>query len=351
MELPSDLKYAIETELSNKSIRRIANRATGLSDRYRECKKADGKSFLNSKEDAKAYAAFRMPATFAAAYFAMKQIQECLPQWNPQTLLDTGAGPGTIMWAASSVWPTLQHMTLLEREESMIALGKKLAGYSSPPPIQNAVWRKMDITDLLQSSANTTKMNTGDTDTYDIVTASYVLGELRESNRESYIKSLWEATRGILLLIEPGTPAGFARIRLAREQLMASDAAILAPCPCNISCPMTGGNWCHFSQRVSRSRLHKQVKSAEAPYEDEKFSFVTASRLEGYPIQGHPQVRKGHIILECCTSEGLITKTVTRKEKEKYRIAKDLIWGSAVPPDVLENNILDKGTCICLRRR
>ena len=72
-------------------------------------------------------------------------------------------------------------------------------------------------------------------------------------------------------------------------------------------------------------------------YEDEKFSFVTASRLEGYPIQGrvlrHPQVRKGHIILECCTSEGLITKTVTRKEKEMYRIARNLMWGSALPPE------------------
>ena len=37
-------------------------------------------------------------------------------------------------------------------------------------------------------------------------------------------------------------------------------------------------DWCHFTQRLPRSRAHKQIKGAELPFEDEKFSYVALTR-------------------------------------------------------------------------
>ena len=37
-------------------------------------------------------------------------------------------------------------------------------------------------------------------------------------------------------------------------------------------------DWCHFTQRLPRSRAHKQVKGAELPFEDEKFAYVALTR-------------------------------------------------------------------------
>lgn len=323
MELPWDLKNALESELTSLSSRRLARVASELSGRYRTNKPASGKSFIKSQEDVDAYIAFRMPATYAAVYSALKQVKEVLCQWSPETFMDAGAGPGTAMWSASEVYPGLHTATLLEREEGMIELGQRLAKYSQSGFIQNAKWIRTDITGDWNASS------------YDLVTASYVLGELDEQHRNTFIRKLWQATAHTLVIIEPGTPAGFSRIKQAREILIGEGALIIAPCPCNMPCPMKGDNWCHFSQRVSRSRLHKQVKDGELPYEDEKFSFIAVSRVEGQLVPGrvlrHPQVRKGHIEFEICTPDGISSKTITRRDKEIFRIAKDLSWGSVFP--------------------
>ena len=146
MELPEDLRYAIELELSAISYKELAKLAAELSDRYRADKPSAGGSFIKSQRDIDAYVAFRMPATFAAVYSALNQVMECLPNWSPQTLLDVGAGPGTALWAALSVYPDLNAATLIEREEGMIRLGKRLGKYSSSTVIQEAKWVEVDIT-------------------------------------------------------------------------------------------------------------------------------------------------------------------------------------------------------------
>ncbi|MDN5276335.1 MAG: hypothetical protein PWR01_300 [Clostridiales bacterium] len=326
MELPFELATAIEEQLAFIPIKKLSAIVTRLSEDYRSSRMSSGEfdegSYIGTYEEALAYVAFRMPATFAAAYFALSQAKERLPALSPKTLLDVGAGPGTAMWAAAMVWPELEHITLVEREQNMIDIGKKLAEYAGRPSIRQAEWIKADV------------MGEWSVSQHDVVIASYVLNELPQHSIEQFALGLWDKTGSLLIFIEPGTPAGFSLIRQVRERLLAQGASIVAPCPHGNSCPVPEDDWCHFSQRLNRTRLHRQIKGGTLSYEDEKFSFVCLSRIPGSDIKGivvrHPQIRKGHIYLKLCTPEGIVNATITRKDKERFKEARKLDWGSIV---------------------
>ena len=89
--------------------------------------------------------------------------------------------------------------------------------------------------------------------------------------------------------------------------------------------------------RLDRSALHRTVKGVERGHEDEKFSYVLASRDPVVPAQGrvlrHPVTRKGLVQLEVCRSDASTGRVVvTKRSRDAYRTARDLAWGDAVPP-------------------
>ena len=130
---------------------------------------------------------------------------------------------------------------------------------------------------------------------------------------------------------------GYLRIREARERLTAAGLRVVAPCPHSTACPIEpGADWCHFAARVSRSSLHRQVKGGTLPYEDEKFSYVAAARLEAPTgkarVVRRPQIRKGQVLLDVCAPDrGLARETVTKRQGARYRAARDTAWGDAWP--------------------
>lgn len=323
MQLPHELRQAIDAELERYPVKALARAVTELSDRYRSRDRATGGSFLGSPEDVAAYAAFRLPATFAAIHSCLTQVHERTPHWSPETLLDAGAGPGSATWAALAVWSNVQHVSMLERDPHMTGLGKRLAARAPSAALRDAQWIAADLT------------STWETSPHDLVIAAYVVGELSPRDATHVVQKLWERTRGALVLIEPGTPVGFQQVARARSELLAVGAHIVAPCPHGDGCPMVGDDWCHFAQRVERSRLHRQVKGGELSYEDEKFSFVCFARTPVSAAPGrvvrHPQVRKGHIRLEVCAPGGLTTVDITRKDKDAFRRARNTRWGSVAP--------------------
>lgn len=326
MEVPTELRNALDAELAAIPPKRLASATVALSERYRSLRPARGGSFLSSDEDVAAYAAYRMPATFAAIFAALVQLHDQWLSEPPKTLLDVGAGPGTAMWAARTVWPALENVHLLERDERMIAFGQRLAARAQIAVVRDARWRQADLLSAWES------------DPHDLVIAGYVLNELPEERREAVIERLWSRTSGALLLIEPGTPVGFELIRQARRELIAAGATVLAPCPHDRACPMPENDWCHFAQRVNRTRLHRAVKSGTLSYEDEKFSYVAVSRQPRPPIEGrvlrHPQILTGRVVLELCASEGLRTDVIIRsKDRQAFRHARDLRWGDALLPE------------------
>ncbi len=52
---------------------------------------------------AAAYMAARMPACYAAVFTVLQELRVRLPAFQPVSLLDFGAGPGTAIWAAQQV--------------------------------------------------------------------------------------------------------------------------------------------------------------------------------------------------------------------------------------------------------
>lgn len=318
MELPSDLQQALEHVLRAITPARLGRAAEALSQRYRAVKAAEEGLLLSGPDDALAYAAHRMPATYAAIGAALTAAKARL-SFAPHTILDVGAGTGAAAWAATAIWPELERATLIERDGSMLALGRQLAAQARATVLRSAEWRRGDLV----GGALITP--------HDLVTAAYMIGELSEAARVGLVDRLWAATSGLLLIIEPGTPTGFAVMRAARDQLLAAGAIVVAPCPHQAACPIAAGDWCHFAQRLARPAAQRRVKGAELGYEDEKFAYVALARSPGTPIAArvirHPHYAPGRVELQLCTPTGIEKRTVPKSAREVYRAARDLRWG------------------------
>ncbi|MFI0169107.1 small ribosomal subunit Rsm22 family protein [Streptomyces sp. NPDC017095] len=279
---------------------------------------------LRDRADVAAYAAYRMPATFEAVRSALAAFAAAVPGWSPAGHTDVGGGTGAATWAVTATWPGGRPVTVLDWAEPAIALGRELA--AARPALADARWRRARI------GADLTLDDT------DLVTVSYVLNELTQADRAALVDAAARAARSVVI-VEAGTPAGYARVIEARDRLIRAGFRIAAPCPHSAACPIAPGtDWCHFAARVGRSSLHRQVKGGSLAYEDEKFSYVAATRLPAAPaaarVVRRPQIRKGQVLLDLCESgERLDRTTVTKRHGDLYKAARDAAWGDAWPPD------------------
>ncbi|MGW1466388.1 small ribosomal subunit Rsm22 family protein [Streptomyces sp. NPDC002308] len=279
---------------------------------------------LRDRADVVAYAAYRMPATFEAVRAALDALCEAAPDWRPATHTDVGGGTGAASWAVAGAWDGPE-TTVLDWAEPALALGRELAEAGGPPGLRTAHWQRARIGAGLELAPT------------DLVTVSYVLKELTPAARTELVDAAAGAAQAVVV-VEPGTPDGYARVIEARDRLIAAGLTVAAPCPHSAACPIEPGtDWCHFSARVSRSSLHRQVKGGTLSHEDEKFAYVVATRFPVEPVAARvtrrPQIRKGQVLLELCTrDEALRRETVTKRHGTLYRAARDTDWGDAWPP-------------------
>jgi ribosomal protein RSM22 (predicted rRNA methylase) len=293
---------------------------TRLSETYR-AGGATASRIARTAEDVAAYAAYRAPATYAAAIAVLGEVSARFPGWQPGSVLDVGAGPGVASWAAAAVWPDIARFTLVEAEPEMISAGRSLASTAQAPALAAARWVYGDVS--------------ADVERADLVVASYVLGELKAGTVKSVAARLWSKAGQAVALIEPGTPAGYRRLIAARSVLLTEGGTTAAPCPHDDACPLLGDDWCHFATRLTRSEAHRAVKGVSRGFEDEKFSYLVVSRRAAVRPAGRvirpPLVRSGHVHLDICGPEGIARRIVSRRDRELYRAARDLRWGDAMP--------------------
>lgn len=327
-ELPAALKAALARELEGASRRDLASRSTATTETYRGG--GTSASAIKGRSDALAYATVRLPATYAACAAALAEARRAAPDFSPASLLDAGSGPGGGSWAAAAAWPALRDITWFDASGPFLDLAARLAA-DGPAALRGAAVRRGDLAAGAFPSA-------------DLVLASYALAEISPAAQGSVVERLWAACEGLLVLVEPGTPAGHARLSAARDRLIAAGARIAAPCPHQDACPLAAPDlrregfpgWCHFSVRLPRSRDHRLAKGAATPFEDEKFAYLVAARPQvaaaapGARVLARPRAGKPGVELKLCAPAGLEARFVPRREKPAHAVARRLDWGDVV---------------------
>ena len=178
MELPPLLREGVDRILDGVSVGDIRNAAERLSGRYRG-EVRDGRFHLSDSLATSAYLATRLPATYAAIRASLSAVAEIRPGWEPQTLLDIGAGPGSVFWAACDQWPSIEHATMIEGCDPIRRVGEQLAQRAEP---RQTAWIAADIQRGLPTLESA-----------DLVTLSYVLGELAPDAIARLTERLWAA--------------------------------------------------------------------------------------------------------------------------------------------------------------
>ena len=323
-QLPPDLRAAIDAAVAGVPLRALREAAARLTGAYREPAR-ETPAYLQrmSDIDRLAYVTTRMPSTYASIRAVLQELRKRSPALEVASLLDVGSGPATGLWAAASVFTQLVRATLVEPAPGMRELGGRLLAGASIRGRVDVTWEPTTAKRLVATSP------------FDVVLAAYVTSELTPPTLEPLVDTMWDACRRAVVLVEPGSPAGFDRVIAARARLTARGATIVAPCPHARVCPLLAEavDWCHFAARLNRTSLQRRLKGGTLAYEDEPYSYVIATRELGAPAAGRvirrPRTRSGQVLVRVCTGDGVRDETITRRQAEIYRRARRLRWGDS----------------------
>lgn len=310
MKIPYLLEDAIEKEIQGIKVNELKEIAQNLSNRYMNEKRA-GQTLLSKNKEALAYSIMRMPATFCAVTTALRNTLNIAEDCKIDTVLDIGAGTGAATWATNELINP-KEIICLERENAMRNIGQALMKHNSN--MKKVQWIDEDITNAkLEKQA-------------DLIVASYMINELEQAQIKIVIQKLLSVGSNLIIIIEPGTPEGFKNIKEVQKIALESGAYIIAPCTSQEICKLSENDWCHATVRVERNKIHKMLKSGEAPYEDEKFSYIAISK-ENFGtaksrILRHPIIETGKITLKLCTHGSIEQMIITKKDKERFKQAK-----------------------------
>jgi len=308
-EIPQALKAAVSQWLARNPSPDRREASAKLSKAY-----AAGQS--SGAVDLGTYLTVRMPATYAAISKVLGEVANVAEGFNPSSMLDMGAGPGTASFASAEIWTGLARFDLIEENHRFATLAQDLCA---------------DILPFAKISKARMQNVNGSAD---LVVAGYVFAEMGLPEVRQAALWLWQNAAQVLVIIEPGTPQGFARVKAAREALLKAGGNVLGPCTHANACPMVKGNWCHFKTRLARTREHLHSKGASVPFEDEAFSWIAVSREKSILPQARiiapVQVSKIGVACKTCSAAGITQTMIASRDRPAYKKAKKLMWGDAM---------------------
>jgi len=325
--LPQKIEEAVEQILSQKDNAVWDATSEELHNRYIQREKGQNNSYIDNYSDALAYLALRLPATYAQIVGALRQVQEVLPSWKPQTLLDIGAGPGTGILATQAIWSTVASATCLDGNEDLLNLGKTILSHSQMPT--KIVWQQGDIRNEIKEDK-----------TYDIVLLANVLNELRTNEVEKVIEEAYRVCSGVLVIIEPGTAFGNTLITSISKKI--SDSGLLIAPYIDNSFMADKDTWIHFPQRFIRPafqrRLRQQMRESSlmaSDWEEAKYCYVAISKIPSENnawgrVIGPVKKMKGFLEVPVLTKDAIIHKKVMKRDKTNYSFTKNLQWGQLI---------------------
>jgi ribosomal protein RSM22 (predicted rRNA methylase) len=333
--VPSVIEETIQKLLNNEDSSEWVQKAVKLHELYVSRDKAHGRISIKSYEDTLAYLAMRSPATYAQIFHAFDAIHDILPNWQPTSLLDIGSAQGSGIWAAQEVWPSIVEATAVDQQEDFLLLGKKIQKQANLS--MDIKWQHRDIREGVNNAKE-----------YDVVVIANVLNELSPKAADKIVGQALEACKGVLVIVEPGTPFGSSITQnVARKLGQAGN--LIAPYVQN-SFVDTGEYYLHFPQRFIRPDFQRRVRQhmrstalMASDWEEAKLAYSVISRLpaEKTPwarVAGPIRQQKGFVEIPALTDKKIETVKVLKRNTEQYSIAKDLVWGQAlIEPLTLPN--------------
>ncbi len=247
------------------------------------------------------YLACRMPGTVSA----LARIFSDFPgDFHPRTLCDLGSGSGSAIVASANQFQTLTHAIAVDSNPELMRLGEE---------IQTRMTMDIGCKYVRESYTSYTPEHT-----CDLVTLSYTLNEIPENKRLSVVANAWAQCTGFMVIVEPGSKAGFATIMQMRDWALAQGIHIYAPCSHRGVCPLRANDWCHFHARFPRSKRLLQVKRGSRGYEDEPYTYLVLSRKEydprGQRVLSMPSKIPQGLTVSLCAPEYVKEKIVPKKD-------------------------------------
>ena len=134
------------------------------------------------------------------------------------------------------------------------------------------------------------------------------------------------------MLVEPGTPAGFERLRGGEEVLIGLGAQGDRPVPARGCLPhdRVGLVPLRGAPRA-KSRCTGNSRARRLGYEDEKYAYLVVSPAPLAARQARlvrsPRRHKGHVRLVCARTGGFDERVVSRRDGELYKQARSVPLG------------------------
>jgi len=305
MILPQNIQEKLNIILKDNKLSTLKDVQKSLTQKYKT-QSGRGTSLIDSKQDGLLYALSRMPATYSVILTLLNQLREQNLINEIKTAADYGCGTGAGYFALKEFDEKI-NVSLFERDKNMINVfdefktGEKVCKFDL-------------IKDEILCNA-------------DLVMTSYVLSELSDETRIAAAKKLFRAADKYLLIIDTGTPKVWQQMMQIKDALVADGAKVAAPCQSQ-KCSLVD-DYCQFFARVERTAAHRQVKDAKLSYEDEKYFYLLFSKQEqtkasNFRVVRRPSFRPNTVSLVLCGANGVETVEITKKHKEKYKIAKKI---------------------------
>lgn len=262
------------------------------------------------------YLACRMPATVAAAHRVLSELPH---DFYPRTQCDLGSGTGSAIVAAAARFPTLSQVTAIDANAQLLAMGEEILTRMTPALRRESIVESYGVGNVMTRA--------------DLVTLSYTLNEIPENQRLSVVANAWSHCTGFLVVVEPGSKAGFATIMQIRDWALAQGIYVYAPCSHQGVCPLRERDWCHFHTRFTRSKRLLQVKRGSRGYEDEPYSYLILSRLPvdrgGQRILSAPTKIPYGLKVSLCAPDTAEEKIYAKKD-EQYKRLKHMNAGAKI---------------------
>ncbi len=246
-------------ELTRDEVREVAAGVKQLSLGLTRERQLAGARYMDDPRLLGAYLLFYWPVSYAQARATISELPS-----RPRSVLDLGAGPGPLAFAALDAGAS--QVTAADRSKRALELAQALATEAG----EGLSTRDWSPEKPLPDGR------------YDLITMGHVVNELfngQVAPRVALLEKILErvTTGGSLLVLEPALRDTSRALLQVRDALVAKGYAVRAPCLFRGSCPalLKESDWCHAERQWRMPKLVEELARAAGLHKESlKMSYL-----------------------------------------------------------------------------